>query len=150
MESHLENTFDNIDLDENTKKSLMRMEEEEERAGNTYGWILLAREWKHIEENARARSCMLKAENKAQRFYDWLNLAEAWLEIFDDNPQASICLIKAENKAEDVSEWSQCAQMWEKKLHDNTEAKRCKLKADEKDKAFRITLEELDDMFRVE
>lgn len=73
--------------------------------------------------------CMKRVESEAEDFIDWINLAEAQVNLFDDRMKAESCLNKAEDIASLPYHWVQLAISTGKLVNDKEKAHKYMVKA---------------------
>ena len=70
---------------------------QENTAKTAAEWVFVAKSVAHLPGGeVQALRCMARAELAAQDTVDWLAVAEAWAQDFDDSEIARQCLSKAE------------------------------------------------------
>ena len=61
---------------------------------------------------SQALRCLARAGMLAQDVPEWLAVAKAWTQDFNDSEMAQQCLAKAESYAEDSEDWVRIAEVW--------------------------------------
>ena len=87
---------------------------ESDTAKTATEWVFVARSVRQLPNGeAQALGCMARAQVVAESVTDWLNVALAWHQGFDDLDRARQCLALAEAKAAyDPDGWEHIAEAW--------------------------------------
>ena len=92
-------------------------------AKTTEEWVFVARSIGELTESqVQAMRCMVMAGIAAEGVSDWVILARAWTQDFDDTELALQCMAKAEADAEDsdeVDDWTVVGDTWAEMGHHN-------------------------------
>jgi tetratricopeptide (TPR) repeat protein len=71
-----------------------------------------------------------KAETSANETFVWLQCAEAWLKLFNNQERALRCARKAEDCAKEYLDWCGCSDFWLSVFPDTDNAIKCIIQAD--------------------
>lgn len=100
-------------------------------------WVMVARSVAQLPDGqSQALYFMAQAESQAHEVTDWLDLAAAWQQDFQDADNAVRCLQQAEIIAESQSDWRFIADTWVSSLEDSDNAIRYMKKAESVAESF--------------
>ena len=101
----------------------------ENAARTVSDWVFVARSVVQLPDSQlQALRCMARAQLLGEEVSDWIELAAAWQNDFDDGPIAHQCLSKAESLAEQSEEselWIRLGKAWNRDFQDSDNARRC-------------------------
>jgi tetratricopeptide (TPR) repeat protein len=83
-----------------------------------------------------------KAETSANETFAWLQCAEAWLKLFNNQERALRCARKAEDCAKEYLDWCGCSDFWLSVFPDTDNAVKCIIRADSRIKDDEFSYED--------